>query len=104
VITATALFVDGPCRLQKRRITFDVQPPEFMTCGGARYTYSSHQGIEYLNYVVQGGVNDAGATGIVGQQDVFRAWRQLHTALNQTTRKHVLTVRGASARIRRAVR
>jgi hypothetical protein len=103
-VKATALFVDGPCRLQKRTLTFDVQPPEFLTCQGTRYTYSANQGIEYLNYVVKGGANDTGSQGIRGEGDVFRAWRNLHYALNTTTRKRVLRVRAAGARIRRAVR
>lgn len=104
MLTATALFVDGPCRLQKRQLTFAVQPPEFLTCQKTRYIISQNQGLVYLNYVEQGGVNDASATGIRGEKDVFRAWARLHRALNQTTRKHVLTVRAASARIRRTVR
>jgi hypothetical protein len=101
---ATALFVDGPCRLQKRRITFDVQPPQTLVCGGTTYTYSAHQGIEYLNYVVQGGQNDSGATGIKGQQEVFQAWRRLHFVWNHVTREQLLRTRRASQRVRRAVR
>ena len=101
---ATALFVDGPCRLQKRVLTFDTQPPEFLSCGGKRYTYSANQGLEYLNYVLQGGVNDAGAAHISGQRDVFRAWSQVMHALNHTAPRKVNRIRQAGRRIRRTVR
>jgi hypothetical protein len=103
-VKATALFVDGPCRLQKRVLTFDTQPPEDLRCGGRTYTYSAHQGIEYLNYVLKGGANDSGSTAIRGQRDVFHAWSQLHRALNQTAARKVTRIRQAGRRIRRTVR
>jgi acetylornithine/succinyldiaminopimelate/putrescine aminotransferase len=103
-VKATALFVDGPCRLQKRVLTFDTQPPEFLSCGGKRYTYSANQGLEYLNYVLQGGVNDAGSAQIRGVRDVTHAWAQLHHALNHTVPRRVTAIRQAGRRIRRAVR
>jgi hypothetical protein len=103
-VKATALFVDGPCRLQKRVLTFDTQPPEFLRCGGERYTYSANQGLEFLNYVLQGGANDTGTAAIRGQRDVFRAWSQLHHALNQTAARKVTRIRQAGRRIRRTVR
>jgi len=103
-VQATALFVDGPCRLQKRVLTFEQQPPEFLSCGGTQYIVSTHQGIEYINYVVKGGTNDVGAAGIIGQRDVFNAWSQIHTALNRTVPQKVNRIRTAGRRIRRAVR
>jgi hypothetical protein len=103
-VQATALFVDGPCRLRKRVLTFDQQPPGDIQCGGATYTYSANQGIEFLNYVVKGGQNDAGSTGIRGQRDVFNAWAQIHTALNKTAPHKVTKIRTAGRRIRRAVK
>ena len=85
-------------------LTFDQQPPEFLTCAGASYTYSASQGIQYLNYVVQGGANDAGFQGIKGQRDVFAAWSSLHGALNRTIPHKVNRIRAAGRRIRRAER
>lgn len=101
---ATALFVDGPCRLQKRVLTFDQQPPQNLTCKGTAYTYSANQGLQYLNYVVRGGQNDTGAVGIRGARDVFHAWSQVHVALNKTASHKVNRIRQAGRRIRRAVR
>lgn len=101
---ATALFVDGPCRLQKRVLTFDVQPPQTLRCGGATYTYSANQGIQYLNYVVKGGTNDTGAAGVRGERDVFHAWTRLQRALNKGAGGSLAKVNNARRRIRRAVR
>jgi hypothetical protein len=103
-VKATALFVDGPCHLQKRVLTFDQQPPEFLDCKGTRYIYSTHQGIQYLNYVVQGGPNDTAVATIQGTRDVFHAWSQIHTVLNKTAPHKVNRIREAGRRIRRAVR
>lgn len=85
-------------------LTFDTQPPEFLRCGGERYTYSANQGLAYLNYVVQGGANDSGFQGVRGQRDVFRAWSALHHALNHTAARKVSGIRRAGRRIRRLVR
>lgn len=111
MLHGTGLFVDGPCRLQKVSLTFEQQPPEFVTCRGTVYTYSANQGIQYLNYVVKDGPNDAGSTSgaagrgqIHGQRDVFRAWGSLHHALNHTVPRRVNSIRQAGRRIRRAVR
>lgn len=85
-------------------LTFKQQPPEDISCGGTTYTYSANQGLQYLNYVVKHGENDAGAAVIKGHRDVFRAWSQIHHALNRTVPHKVNRIRGAGRRIRRAVR
>jgi hypothetical protein len=101
LIHATALYVDGPCRLQTQALSFDVQPPEFLTCKNTRYIMSTHQGLQYINYVVQGGPNDTGATGLANQRDVFQAWNALNRSWNYDTREALLAIRRAGQKMKR---
>lgn len=101
---ATAFFRDGPCKYTKREITFDVQPPEFLTCKGTRYIIQPLPDVPFIDYVVWGGPLDLGGGHVAQQRDVWKAWHRLHRALNHTTRRELVKVRRAGHRIRRAVR
>jgi len=103
-VRATAFFRDGPCKYTKRTISFDQQPPEFLTCKGTRYIIQPLADVPFIDYVVQGGTLDLGSTAIQGHRDVFNAWAQIHTALNKTVPHKVNRIRTAGRRIRRAVR
>jgi hypothetical protein len=104
VPTVAARFQDGPCRGTSRRITFDVQPPEFLNCGGARYIISPVPAYDYIPYVLQGGPLDSGTAIRAADHDMHAAWRRLHNAANQTVGRQVRRMENARRRIKRAVR
>jgi hypothetical protein len=105
-----ALFWDGPCAKTTRKLDVTkylslghYHMPDTLQCGGKTYIRGTPPDDLDPTYFVAGG-KFAPGTRIVGESDVFRAWSQLHKALNNTVGRQRVRVATAGRRIRRAVR
>jgi hypothetical protein len=104
-------YLDGPCVAKTPPPVSLQAPPPRLSCGGRDYKLSFNtpapRGAKYdfvVSYAVPGGDYDHTPDKIAGQRDVFRAWAQIHRALNHTVPYKVNRIRRAGRRIRRAVR
>jgi hypothetical protein len=79
-------------------------PDPSVLCGGELYVYVNSEGVTSGGTFSGIVVYSLAAEAVRGERDLFRAWSQLHGALNSTTRNALRLTRRSSHRIRRAVR
>lgn len=79
-------------------------PDPSVTCGGAVYLFVASEGMTVGGSFSGQLIYGLAAEAIRGERDLFRAWSNLHGALNSTTRNALRLTRRSSHRIRRAVR
>jgi hypothetical protein len=98
------VFRDGPCYGHPQKIEMGAHPDPSVTCGGQLYLFVASEG-ETVGGTFSGILVYGLAGGAIrGERDLFRAWADLHGALNSTTRNSLRLIRRSSHRIRRAVR